>query len=521
MKNTVNRISLGIATLVLITGFSQCDLVEKQKQSTPNVIYILADDLGYGDLGCYGQKKIETPNIDQLAKEGMKFTQHYAGAAVCAPSRCSLLTGNHNGKAQVRGNDPMPQRGDVQNYLAMLDEPGLEGSYPIKDTTFTLGTMFKSVGYKTAAIGKWGLGVPQSQGLPNRVGFDFFYGYICQRQAHTYYPLHLYKNDKRVYLDNDTVAPHTCLPAGADPYDLENYKPFNLKEYSPDMMMDEITSFVNENAGDPFFLYWAPTICHLPLQAPKEWVDYYVKKFGDEKPYTGTTKRGGYFPCRYPRATYAAMISYLDEQVGMLVQQLKDLGLYENTLIIFSSDNGPIGFYTPFFASASPFRTKEGYMKGTLYEGGIREPMIAQWSGVIKSGTVSGHISAFQDVMPTLADVIHADIPVEITGESFLPELLGEKQSAHDFLYWEYPGKSGSIAVRIGDYKALSIDIRNNDTLTWQLFDLSFDPQELNDISSSNADIISVVNSIVEREHVPSENPLWRYKVLGETTEKR
>ncbi|HBE43082.1 MAG TPA: N-acetylgalactosamine-6-sulfatase [Bacteroidales bacterium] len=512
LKNSI----LGIGTVHLIASVTGCSggiRKDNINNSKPNIIFILADDLGYGDLGCYGQTRIETPNIDKLASAGMVFTQHYAGSPVSAPSRCVLLTGIHSGKAQIRSNDPWPERGDVQNYLAMFADSTLEGNRPLKAGTVTIGTMLQSAGYKTAIVGKWGLGAPATDGLPNKQGFDFFYGYVCQRQAHTYYPLHLWKNEHRVYLNNDTIVPHnTPLPHGADPYDLKNYALYTLNDYSPDLMFNEITKFVEGNKNNPFFLYWATTIPHLPLQAPQNWVDHYVNKFGDEEPSEG----GGYFPCRYPRATYAAMISYLDDQVGKLVQQLKDSGLYENTIIIFTSDNGPIGPYVPWFNSAGPFRPASGYVKGSLHEGGIRVPMIAVWPGVIKAGSVSGHISVFQDVMPTLAEIAGVRIPDDACGISFLPCMKGKKQKEHPYLYWEYPGSNGQINIRTGNFKALSTDVKNSTILKWQLFDLEKDPQEVTDISSSHPQIINRVNQIVTVEHALSLNKNWQFRVLGD-----
>lgn len=518
MNSIIHNSLLGIGSFGLIAGFSNfsCSGGKVSSDNTsPNIIYILADDMGYGDLGCYGQTKIETPNIDRLAAEGMIFTNHYSGCAVSAPARCTLLTGLHSGKAQVRSNDPMPERGDVQNYLAMFADPALEGNRPLIAGTFTIGTMLKSAGYTTGIVGKWGLGAPGTDGLPNKLGFDYFYGYVCQRQAHTYYPLHLWENEQRVFLNNDTVPPHTPLPEGADPLDPESYAPYTLKDYSAELMFSKITWFVEENKEKQFFLYWATTIPHLPLQAPKEWVDYYVKKFGDEEPYTGRKGGGGYFPCRYPRATYAAMISYLDEQVGQLVKQLKDEGLYENTLIIFSSDNGPIGPNVAWFKSAAPFRSEAGYIKGSLNEGGIREPMIVSWPGVIKPGSVSNHISAFYDVMPTLAEITGAEIPHDLSGISFFDELKGKKQKQHEYLYWEFPSSGGQMAVRIGNLKAIRKNMHKGN-LKWELYNLEKDPAELSDISADNPEIITRVEEIVSIEHTPSPYIGFRFKVLGE-----
>lgn len=512
LQNTL----IGAGSLSIIALFNSCSAGSSggnDDLSRPNIIYILADDLGYGELGSYGQTRIETPHLDRLAADGMIFTDHYTGSPVCAPARCILLTGLHTGRAQVRSNDPMSERGDVQNYMAMFENPLLEGNYPLKAGTTTIGTLLQSAGYKTALVGKWGLGAPGTDGLPNKQGFDFFYGYICQRQAHTFYPLHLYRNGSRVYLNNDTVPPHEWLPRDADPYDLSNYERYSLNDYSPALMFEEITQFVEENAHRPFFLYWADPIPHLPLQAPQRWVDHYVHKFGDEEPYTGTEGRGGYFPCRYPRATYAAMISYLDENIGKLIQQLKDLDLYENTLIIFSSDNGPIGPYTPWFESAAPFRTGSGYNKGHLHEGGIRVPMIATWPSVIKPGSVTDHISAFYDVMPTINEITGINNPENISGTSFFPTLKGEKQDQPEFLYWEFPASGGQMAVRIGNLKALRKNMHQGN-LQWELFDLDEDPEERNDISAIHPDIINKVEAIVARERTPHER--WRFNVLGE-----
>jgi arylsulfatase A-like enzyme len=280
-------------------------------------------------------------------------------------------------------------------------------------------------------------------------------------------------------------------------------------------MFDEITQFVDENKKNPFFLYWATPIPHLPLQAPQRWVDYYVDKFGDEEPYEGVVGRGGYFPCRYPRATYAGMISYLDEQVGMLVQQLKDLGIYENTLIMFTSDNGPIGPYAQWFESAGPFRTESGALKGNVNEGGIRVPMIATWPKVIKPGTSTDHISAAYDLMPTVADITRVKAPADISGISFLPTLQGKVQKQHEFLYWEFPSYTGQMAVRLGNYKALRKNMLKGN-LKWELYDLDSDPGELVDISANNPDIIAKVEEIVAREHTESMYERFRFRVLGE-----
>jgi len=481
----------------------------------PNIIFILADDLGYGDLGCYGQKLIETPNIDKLAAEGMRFTQHYSGAPVCAPSRCSLLTGKHTGHSYIRGNDEWAERGKVRDYRAMLADSTLEGQRPLPENEITFPELLKTAGYTNGIVGKWGLGAPQTNSTPLHKGFDFFYGYNCQRQAHTYYPVHLYKNDRRVYLNNDTISPDTPLEKGADPYDLKSYTKFTLNEYACDPMFQELTEFVNQNKNHPFFMYWATTIPHVPIQAPQRWVDYYVKKFGDEKPYIGDQ---GYFPHRYPHAGYAAMISYLDEQVGLLITQLKSLGLYDNTLIIFTSDNGPTytgGADSPWFRSAGPFKNEFGWGKGFTHEGGIRVPMIASWPGKIKKGAVSNHISAFWDVLPTFCELTGIQIPAQMDGISFLPELLGEKQNAHPYLYWEFPETDGQQAVRLGKWKGIRQDIKMGN-LNLQLFNLETDIQELHDVSTKYPEIVRQMEEIMIKEHVPATQEIFKMKTLGD-----
>lgn len=482
---------------------------------SPNIIYILADDLGYGDTGPYGQTRIETPNIDRMAENGMRFTRHYSGSAVSAPSRCVLLTGLHTGHSQVRGNDEWAERGEVWNYRAMLADSTLEGQRPLESSTVTIASLLKANGYATGVVGKWGLGAPHTEGIPDKQGFDFFFGYNCQRQAHTYYPVHLYRNQTRVYTGNDTLAPHTGLTPGADPHDQSEYEKFRLAHYAPDLMFDEMISFIDQNSSNRFFLYWATPVPHLPLQAPERWVEHYVGKFGDEEPYSGGE---GYFPVRYPRATYAAMVSYLDEQIGRLIDHLKELGIYENTLIIFSSDNGPAynaGTDSRWFASAHPFRSERGYIKGSLNEGGIRVPMIALWPGKIKPGTTSEHISAFWDVMPTLCEAAGIDQPDGIDGLSFLPELVGKKQTNHEYLYWEFPEYGGQQAVLIGDMKAIRKGMHSGNA-EFELYNIISDPQETHNVADQHPEIIMKVNEIIIKEHNRSSNPRWRFVSLGE-----
>lgn len=480
----------------------------------PNIIYILADDLGRADIGCFGQEKIETPNIDRLSGEGMVFTNHYSGQAVSAPSRCALFTGLHMGHAYIRGNDEMGARGNVWSHEAMLADSSLEGQRPLPAGTVTIPRKLKEAGYTTACIGKWGLGYPGSESTPNKMGFDFFYGYNCQRQAHTYYPPFLWRNEQREYLENQLLPPNTKLDKGADPRDERNYAKYEQKQYAPDLMYREVLDFVERSKNEPFALFWTTPVPHVPLQAPERWVRHYVEKFGDEEPYLGNK---GYFPCRYPRATYAAMVSYWDEQIGGLVAKLKELGLYENTLIVFTSDNGPTfngGTDSPFFDSARPFKSEAGWGKASLREGGIRVPMIATWPTRIPAGTKSDLLSAFWDMMPTMCEVAGVECP-PTDGISMLPTMLGknDKQQKHEFLYWEYPESGGQKAVRIGDWKAFVRNIREGNREV-ELYNLATDPREQQNVAAEHPDVVKTVLEIFRSEHSDSEIerfqlPVW------------
>lgn len=510
----MNKLLLPIGLLFLMTVSACQRETATTEASLPNIIYILADDLGYGELGAYGQTLIETPNLDELAKNGMRFTQHYSGAPVCAPARCILMTGQHAGHAYVRGNDEWRDRGKVWDYQAMFEDPFLEGQRPLPDSIITLAEILQKAGYRTGAVGKWGLGAPTTEGVPNKQGFDFFYGYNCQRQAHTLYPMHLWRNEERHLLDNKMVAPHSNLAEDADPNDASSYTDFTLNEYAPTLMHQEALQFLDTVGDQPFFLYYASPLPHVPLQAPKTWIDHYREKLGPEEPYTGKS----YFPTQYPRATYAAMISYLDEQVGDLLTALKAQGKYENTLVIFSSDNGPTytgGADTPFFASAQPFKTEYGWGKGFVHEGGIRVPMIASWPGQIEAGTESDHVSAFYDVLPTVCDLVGQDIPAGTDGISFLPSLLQEKQQSHEFLYWEFPAYKGQQALRMGKWKGIRKGILEGE-LTIALYDLEKDLQETTNVADSFPDIVNQMANIFEREHVPASIERFKMKALGD-----
>ncbi len=506
---TVVTATLAVAT----TAEAECREVNEEESRRPNVIFILLDDAGYGDFGCYGQTKIDTPNIDALAERGVRFTDMYAGAPVSAPSRCTLLTGLHSGHAQIRSNDEMLERGNVWSIDAMNKNPELEGQAPMAEGTTTLATVMRDAGYKTAMIGKWGLGGPASSSKPTDMGFDYFYGYMCQRMAQCYYPPFLYDGEVREYTANPKMDLGDRLDSGADPYNSESYSKFKGTTYSPEAIYERIERFVESSSDEEFFLMWTTTIPHSALTAPDEWVAKYVERFGDEEPvYTGK----GYFPTRYPKATYAAMISYLDFQIGKLVELLKAKGLYDNTIIMVTSDNGPThNSYTNtnWFDCAHPFRSDRGWTKRSLHEGGIRMPFIVAWGDRI-SPTVSDYVGYFPDVMPTLCDIAGVKAP-KSDGISFLPTLLGKRQKSHDYLYWEFPPfkqDRGWLSIRMGQWKGLVESVADGNT-DMQLFDITIDPREEHNVAADNPKIIKAMWQAVKESHTEIENPLFRLDI--------
>ena len=497
--------------ILLFTSFS----IKAQKtiSQKPNIVYILADDIGYGDIGVYGQQKIETPNIVGLAKKGMLFTQHYA-MPVCAPSRYSLMTGLHSGHAYIRGNDEWEERGDVWSFKAMEANPALEGQLPIPDSTVTIAKVLKKAGYKTALVGKWGLGGPMTTGIPNNQGFDYFYGSLCQRQDHQYYPGHLWENTFRVVLNNKIQDPDIKFPSDKDQLDPANYAVYQQNDYAPDFIIKAALKFIDKNRSHPFFLYYADPLPHASMQAPADLVEYYHKKFGDEKPFLG----GSYVPCRYPRATHAAMITLLDRHVGEIIKKLKEEGIYDNTIIIFSSDNGSSnegGADCAFFDSNGPFKNEYGWGKGFLYEGGIREPLIVSWPGKIKPGTKSDLMCATWDVMPTLCAITGISAPQNIDGISFLPTLIhqSEKQKKHPFLYWEFPGYNGQQAVRLGNWKGIRFNL-DKGNLKIKLFDLDNDIQEQHDVADQHPEIVKKMEEIMKKEHTTAAVDRFKIKAI-------
>jgi len=499
--------------LLLLCFLNNCS--NKENKASPNIIYILADDLGYGEVGYNGQEIIKTPNIDLLATNGMVFTQHYSGAPVCAPARYSLITGKHMGHSYIRGNDEWRERGEVWDYIKAFSDTSLEGQRPIPENTVTIGKLLQKAGYTTGMFGKWGLGAPETVGVPNLQGFDTFYGYNCQRQAHNLYPSHLWENEIKVFLENDLISPTTKLNPEDNPMDESSYSIFTQKEYAPDKIHQKALSFLENNKDNSFFLFYASPLPHLPLQAPVESVNTYREILDDPNPYLGNQ---GYFPNRFPKATYAAMITHLDNQIGELIKKLKEIGQYENTIIVFSSDNGPTylgGVDFSFFDSSKPFSNGYGKTKGFLHEGGIRVPMIVSWPNRIKPGSTSDHISSFYDVLPTLCDITGANIPNKIDGISFKNTLLNKKQKAHDFLYWEFPSYKGQQAVRIGKWKGIRKNIFDGN-MKIELYNLENDLGEEIDLSKDHPDIIKRIERIMIDEHETAELDRFKFKELND-----
>ncbi|MFL2628261.1 MAG: arylsulfatase [Candidatus Marisimplicoccus sp.] len=504
----MKKLILFISVVFLILSCSK----NEQKDIPPNIVFVLADDLGYGEIGVFGQKIIKTPNIDNLAKDGMILTDHYTGSPVCAPARAVLLTGLHSGNNPIRGNDEWRERGNVWSFKAMFDNPELEGQRPMPDSILTVADILRSKGYKTGMVGKWGLGAPNTNSIPNNKGFDFFYGYNCQRQAHTLYPSHLWRNNERHILDNEIVDKGR-LPKDLDPNKTESYRPYNQKDYAPTLMHEEAIMFIERNRDESFFLYYASPLPHLPLQAPEKWVNYYKEKIGKEKPYHGES---GYYPNQYPKATYAAMISYLDQQVGELVEKLKEIGKYENTLIIFSSDNGPTHLEQVdinFFNSAGPFVNSEDTVKGNLNEGGIRVPTIVTWPDVIPSDSKSSHPSTFYDYLATVSDLLGESLPYKTDGISFLPTLKGKNQEKHKYLYWEFPSYGGQQAIRIDKWKGIKKGLFKGPSKL-KLYNLSVDLKESNDVASEYPEIVVKMENMMKEAHKTPKMDIFKIPAL-------
>lgn len=434
----------------------------------PNVIYILADDAGIGDFGCYGGKIIRTPHVDRLCAEGLQFTQHYSGSTVCAPSRSVLLTGQHTGHTRVRGNG--------------------KGAHLLAEDV-TIGEIMKEAGYVTGAMGKWGVGEANTAGAPWKQGFDHFFGYLNQSRAHHYYQDYLWKDGEKVlYPDNPTKRTH----------------------YSHDLFAADALDFIKQHQKERFFLYLPFTIPHVDLDVPEESKQEYLGKLEPEKPY-GTPGGQHYRYEKYPHATFAGMITHMDRDIGRILDLLKELGIEENTLVMFASDNGatPAGGADPkFFDSNGPYRG----IKRDLYEGGIITPMIAWWPGTIEPGRVTDHISGFQDVLPTLADLVKVEAPDNIDGISFLPTLLDKpnEQQEHDYLYWEFVEQGGKRALRQGDWKVVQLKLSSKNPKPVELYNLADDVGETTDLAKKHPEKLQELVKLMDAAHTRSEKfPLF------------
>jgi arylsulfatase A len=475
----------------------------------PNIIFLLADDLGYGDLSCYGQKQFRTPNIDRLAAEGMKFTQHYSGHNVCAPARCVLMTGKHPGHGYIREN----------KQAKALGLPFDEGQVPVPAGELKLPLTLKQLGYTLGGFGKWGLGPVGSTGDPTKQGFDRFYGYNCQAVAHNYYPTHLWSNEVQVALGNAKFAAHQKMPADADTNSPASYARFTGTDYAPDHINAAARQFLREQRDHPFFLFYPTTVPHLALQVPEDSLQEFTGKF-PERPYPGGH---GYLPHRTPRAAYAAMITRLDREIGRLLDLVKELGLDGNTIVVFTSDNGPLydelgGTDTEFFNSHAGLRGR----KGAYYEGGFREPCLVRWKGRITPGSTSDRVTGFEDWLPTLLELVGAkdSTPAGIDGISFAPTLLGKTQPPRPFLYRESPGYGGQQCVRVGDWKLIRTrlnpgpNVKNPPPPTLELFDLAKDPAETTDLAAQQPEVVAQLQKLMTEQHTPSK--LWPIARLGD-----
>ncbi len=461
-------------SLITLAGISLLHLSGVAQQK-PNIVYILADDLGYGDLSCYGQKKFSTPNIDKLATQGMLFTQHYAGCPVCAPSRSSLMTGLTTGHTPIRGNKSVKP----------------EGQWPLPAESVTVAELLKQAGYVTGAFGKWGLGPVGSEGDPNKQGFEEFYGYNCQSLAHNYYPDHLWDNQQKVILQENSGD--------------------KFGTYAPELIHKRALQFIEKNKDKPFFLYYPSTIPHAELLVPEDDLKVFRGKFLPEKSYKGAEpgssgfRTGSYGTQKEVHAAFVAMVTLLDKQVGEVVAKLKELGLEKNTLIIFSSDNGPHlegGADPDYFDSNGPLK---GY-KRDVYEGGIREPMIACWAGKIAAGSKSDLVSAFWDVLPTITEIAGIKTPQNIDGISFLPTLLGNSgQKQHESMYWEFHENNGRQAVRKGDWKLVRYNVSIPEKITTELYNLKTDLGEAHNVAAQNPKIVKELLEIMQNSRTPSD----------------
>lgn len=465
----MNRFASVFLLLFFLHGIAHGQKAAVAKR--PNIIFILADDLGYGDIGCYGQQKISTPNIDALAKSGIRFTQYYSGSTVCAPARASFMTGFHTGHTPVRGNITLKP----------------EGQFPLPEPAVTIAMELQKAGYRTAAFGKWSLGFITTSGSPAKKGFETFYGYNCQSLAHNYYPDHVWNNDERIELTENLKA--------------------NVV-YSPDLFQQKALAFIDVQKKDkPFFLYLPYTLPHADLTPPHDSIyNYYLQKFNEE-PIKETSKNNLNKVAveLYPHTAYAAMVARLDKYVGEIVTLVNKKGMAENTVIIFTSDNGPHrekGGDPDFFGSSGMFRG----IKRDLYEGGIREPMIVSWTGKIKAGSQSDHVTAMWDFFPTFQQLANVKPAKNIDGISFLPTLTAKPQQEHNYLYWELHESGGKQAVHWKNWKAIKLNVSAANAGAIELYDLSTDPAEKINVAAQNETIVKQMEAFMKEAHVKNND---------------
>ncbi len=464
-----------LLALISLTASLVASAAEK-----PNIIYILADDLGINDFGCYGQKIMKTPRIDQMAKEGMQFFNHYSGSTVCAPTRSCLMTGQHTGRTRIRGNSKAH----------------------LKPEDVTVAEVLKKAGYATGCVGKWGLGEASSPGIPNQQGFDFFFGYLNQSRAHRFYPDYIWRNEKKEHYPNN---------------------PTKRETYIHDSFTREGLNWIEKQSktDEPFFLYMAYTLSHVDLDVPDDSMEPYLKTIKEKGPYKNpNSPQKGYRSHPTPRACFAGMTSRLDRDVGKILDLVDKLGISKNTIIMFSSDNGP----TPAGGADPDFFDGNGIYKGIkrdLYEGGIRVPLIARWPGKIKAASRSNHISAHWDLMATVSDLTDTSPADDHTGISFLPSLLGNgEQKSHDHLYWEFYERGGKQAIRKGDIKAVRLDrIKSGAKGPWEIYDLSSDPGEKTNLASKRPELQAVFNKLANE--AATESTLFNWKPRGGKKKKK
>lgn len=470
-----------------------------------NVVFILADDLGWGEVGVYGQKKIPTPNLDTLAAQGVRFRQHYSGAPVCAPSRCVLMTGKHLGHAEVRGNRAM-NKVEPDKYF--------EGQHPLSEGAFTLAMAFQKAGYRTGAMGKWGLGPVGSSGDPNKKGIEYFFGYNCQSVAHSYYPPYLWRNNEQVRINAKPIPGQARQPEGE-----VRMEDWIGETYAPKLMMAEAEQFIDRHKAEPFFLYLPFIEPHVSIHPSKESVEKFPEEW-DDRPYRG---EAGYVPHPRPHAGYAAMIHDLDSYVGRVLARLEQHGLTEKTLVIFSSDNGatlprpPSTFHVGgaggnFFESVRDLR---GW-KGSVYEGGIRVPTIARLPGKIPAGVVSDTPGYFADWFPTLCEAVGLPVPDGLDGESLWSVLTsGQDRARQKPMLWVFPEYGGQVAVRIGSMKLVRQNLKTRKPGPWEVYDLDKDRGETTDLAADHPELIRQAEELLRRE--VNDNAVFPLPIPGIT----